>query len=63
MITEKIPKEQRDRIPVLAVGHHVIWLVGYRISEAFKVDENTLHILQVEWIERTEEKWQTIILK
>ena len=63
MITEKIPKEQRDRIPVLAVGHHVIWLVGYRISEAFKVDENTLHILQVEWKERTEEKWQTIILK
>ena len=47
MITEKIPREDRDRIPVLAVGSHVIWLVGYRISEYFKVNANTKRVLQV----------------
>jgi len=46
MIAEKIPRELRDIIPVLAVGNHVLWLVGYRISEDFKVGENTKHILQ-----------------
>lgn len=48
MITEKIPRELRDRIPVVASGSHVLWLVGYRISEYFKVRENTNRILQVE---------------
>ncbi len=48
MIAEKIPREQRGRIPVLAVGSHVLWLAGYRISEYFKISENTNHILQVQ---------------
>lgn len=48
MITEKIPREQRGKIPVLAAGSHVLWLVGYRISEYFKISENTNHILQVQ---------------
>lgn len=47
MIGEKIPREQRDRIPVLADGSHVLWLAGYRISEYYKVDRNTKHVLQV----------------
>ena len=62
MITEKIPREERDSIPVLAQGSHIVWLVGYRISEYFKVERNTTHILQVECKKdfpvgsRTEEK-------
>ena len=33
-------------MPLLASGNHVIWLIGRRISEAFKVDGNTKRILQ-----------------
>lgn len=47
MIGEKIPRGLRDKIPVLAEGSHVLWLVGYRISEYYKVDRNTKHVLQV----------------
>jgi len=47
MIAEKIPREMRDRIPVLAEGSHVLWLIGFRISEYYKVDRNTKRILQV----------------
>ncbi len=47
MIAEKIPKICREQIPLLAEGEHVLWLVGYRISEYYKVDENTKRILQV----------------
>ena len=61
MITEKIPRESREFMPVLAEGNHVLWLVGYRISEYYKVDGNTKRILQVKLIgdctgSRTEEK-------
>ncbi len=47
MIDEKIPREQRDRIPLLAEGNHILWIVGYRISEYYKITETTKMILQV----------------
>lgn len=57
MITEKIPREQRGQIPVLASGSHILWLAGYRISEYFKVGENTNRVLQVKLMKgETEEE-------
>ena len=60
MIGEKIPRQLRDRIPVVALGNHVLWLVGWRISEAFKVTGDTERVLQVKFIKKqgsgTEEK-------
>lgn len=53
MVTEKIPKSMRDSIPVLAEESHVLWLVGYRISESYKIDENTKRVLQVKMITET----------
>ena len=47
MIDEKIPQKQRDRIPVLAEGSRVVWLIGYRISEYYKVTAQTKQILEV----------------
>ena len=47
MIARKIPQMDRGQIPLLAEGEHVLWLVGYRISEYYKVDGNTKKILQV----------------
>ena len=47
MIDEKIPKEKRDSIPLLAEEDHVLWVVGYRISEYYKIEEHTENILQV----------------
>ena len=47
MIAEKIPRKRRDELPLVAVDNHVLWLVGYRISEYYKVDENTKNILQI----------------
>ena len=48
MITEKIPKDKRERILVLAQEHHVLWLAGWRISEYYKINGNTKRILQVQ---------------
>ena len=47
MINEKIPKMQRERIYLLADGPHILWVPGYRISQYYKVNENTKRILQV----------------
>ena len=62
MIAEKIPRNDRDKLLLIADGQHVVWLIGYRISEYYKINRNTKHILQVQLMEKgcgsneTEEK-------
>ena len=31
----------------MADGEHIIWVVGYRISDYYKVDEQTKTVLQI----------------
>ena len=47
-IDEKLPREERGRIPLLAEGSHVLWVIGGRISEYYKVTEETKKILKVQ---------------
>ena len=47
MIDEKIPRQERDKILLLAQGQHILWVIGYRISEFYKITEETKQILQV----------------
>lgn len=46
-INEKISNEIRDEILILRNKNEIIWVVGYRASEEFKVDKNTLRMLKV----------------
>lgn len=46
-IDEKIPREKRNTIVLLCDGHHVLWVVGYRLSESAKVSEQTKRVLSV----------------
>lgn len=47
LVNEKIPAGERERIPLLADGAHIMWVVGYRISSYYKVEEHTKRILEV----------------
>lgn len=47
MIDCKIPKEERDRLWLFADGSHVLWIPGFRISEAAKVTDETREILEI----------------
>lgn len=47
MITEKIPRGEREVLPLLVQGQQVLWIPGYRISESYKVDGETKRVLQV----------------
>lgn len=48
-INEKIPKEKRDEILLLADGQHVVWIIGYRISSYYKVTNNTRKIVRIDY--------------
>jgi tRNA(Ile)-lysidine synthase len=47
-VDEKIPREQRGRVPlVCARDGRIAWVVGYRMAEPFKVTERTRRVLRV----------------
>ncbi len=43
----KIPKSKRNEIPLICFGDDIGWVVGYRVSEKFKVSKDTQNILQI----------------
>lgn len=47
MIDEKIPRAERESLPLLADGAHVLWVYGYRISDGVKITQNTQRVLHV----------------
>ena len=48
----KINKQERDEIPLICFGDDIAWIVGYKISDKFKITSATNEILQIE-VERT----------
>ncbi len=46
-INEKIPREKREELVLLADGPHILWVIGHRISEMYKITEETKKILKV----------------
>ena len=54
----KIPKEERDDLLLVADGSHILWIVGYgnRISEGYKISNNTKRILSMILINAKEKR-------
>ncbi|HHX13021.1 MAG TPA: tRNA lysidine(34) synthetase TilS [Clostridiales bacterium] len=55
-IDQKIPRDERDIKLLVADGSHIMWVMGQgdRISEKYKVNDNTTNILLMKLI-NTEE--------
>ena len=52
LIDQKIPRENRDRIPLIAKDNEIVWIVGNKISDKFKVTENTKSVLKLKYIKK-----------
>lgn len=50
-VDQKIPQAERDRRCLVTDGSHVIWIVGERISNHYKVSEDTRTILELAYEE------------
>jgi tRNA(Ile)-lysidine synthase len=47
-VDEKVPRDERDEIPVVVKGTDIIWIAGFRGDERFKVTEGTKRFLTLE---------------
>ncbi len=56
LVNRKIPASRRDEYLLLADGDHILWIIGERISEYYKVSEETEYILEVKYQEAAYER-------
>ncbi len=43
----KIERRERDLIPLICDGKEIVWVVGYRISDKYKITDRTQQILSI----------------
>lgn len=53
-IDEKIPRDKRDTTLVIAQGNSVLWVLGHRISEKYKISADTKTVLCISIMEDLE---------
>jgi len=46
-VDEKVPRDERDAIPIVITGNDIVWIAGYRGDERFKVSESTKMFLKI----------------
>lgn len=46
-INEKIPKDIRDRTPIVTFDDEIAWVVGVKVGDIFKVTKDTKNILKI----------------
>ena len=47
-VDEKVPRLRRGRVPlVCAADRRIVWVVGFRIANPFKVTEQTKRIVRI----------------
>lgn len=47
-VDEKVPRDERDSVPIVVSGNDIVWIAGYRGDERFKVSEQTREVLKLE---------------
>ena len=55
-IDQKIPREERDQIPLVLAGGEIIWVVGKQLSHGCRVTEETKRVLVLRVIRRRADK-------
>ena len=48
----KVDREKRESFPVVADGDEIIWVVGLRLSERYKVTGSTKRVMKITYTEK-----------
>ena len=46
-VDAKVPRDQRRSVPFVVSGDQIVWVVGFRVDERFRVTDSTQRILRV----------------
>ncbi len=46
-VDEKIPRDERDSVPIILSGEDIVWIAGHRADDRFRVTEKTERFLKL----------------
>lgn len=46
-VDEKVPRELRDKIPLIVSGNRILWAGGVKLSEDYRIDKNTKKVVKL----------------
>lgn len=46
-VDEKVPRDERDAVPVIESGGDIVWVAGYRADERFRISDGTKKFLRL----------------
>ena len=46
-VDEKIPRDERDLVPIIESEGNIVCIAGYRLDDRYKIDDNTKKCLQI----------------
>lgn len=52
LIDEKVPRDERDELELIADGNEIVWIVGGRLSERYKITDSTSEVVFIKYIRR-----------
>jgi len=47
-VDEKVPRDERDMVPIVASGDDIVWIAGYRADHRFRISGETERFLRLE---------------
>lgn len=47
-VDEKIPRDERDAIPIIISNNNIVWVAGLRLDDRYKVDKDTKRVLKLD---------------
>ncbi|MGI6492697.1 MAG: tRNA lysidine(34) synthetase TilS [Pelotomaculum sp.] len=50
LIKQKIPRQKRDRIPLITTPEEIVWVAGLRVGEKWKISRSTKQILHLKFV-------------
>ena len=56
LTNQKVPSSNRKDIRVLLSGGQIVWIVGYRIDDRYKIDSQTSRVVHVKWRSKVSEE-------
>ncbi|MDI6800851.1 MAG: tRNA lysidine(34) synthetase TilS [Thermodesulfovibrionales bacterium] len=46
-VDEKIPRDERDTVPILTHNNNIVWVIGHRLDDRCRIDKSTKRILKL----------------
>lgn len=52
-IDKKVPRAERERIPLVISGTEIVWVAGYQLGNRFRIRSETQQVIQLQYMTRS----------